>query len=111
MEPLIIEYRGRISVSSILTASNKWFDNLPKFDKNPNGTCWLHAIGLCPYGPECTFAAGHFEAGDMMDAIADDVVLKLQPGVTALVENKGPPSPRGKRKWGGQGGGAETLQM
>jgi hypothetical protein len=39
MEPLITKYRGRISVSSILTASNKGYDDLTKFDKFPNGTC------------------------------------------------------------------------
>jgi hypothetical protein len=38
----------------------------------------------------------------MMDPLANEVVLKLQPGVMALVENKGPPSPRGKCKWGGR---------
>jgi hypothetical protein len=111
MEPLITKHRGRISVSSILMASNKRFDDLPKFDKFPNKTCWLHALAVCPYGTECLFATGHLEVGDMTDSLADKVVLKLQPGVTALVENKGPPSPRGKRKWGGRGGEAETPQM
>jgi hypothetical protein len=111
MEPIIMKYRGCISVSSILTASNKCFDDLPKFDKFPNGTCWLHALAVCPYVTECLFATGHLEAGDMTDSLANEVVLKLQPGVTALVENKGPPSPRGKCKWGGWGGGAETPQM
>jgi hypothetical protein len=47
----------------------------------------------------------------MTDAIANEVVTILHPRVTALVDHTGPPSPRGKRKWGGRGGGAQILQL
>jgi hypothetical protein len=94
-----------ILVSNILTASSKRLTDLPKFEKFPGGACWLNAIGLCPDGPECLFANGHLEAGDMTDAIADEVVTILHPGVTALVDHTGPPSPRGNANGAdGEGG-------
>jgi len=106
MEPLLAKYWGRCSVSNILTASNKWFDSLPRLDAYPEGVCWLNSIAICPYGSQCqcAFAAGHMKKGEITEAHADGVVGAMQEGVTALV-NIRPMSPNGKRKWRGQGRG------
>jgi hypothetical protein len=102
MEPLLTKFRGRCLVSNILTASGKRFDSLPRLDAYPNGICWLHSIALCPYGTQCSFAAGHLPKGTLMDSQADEVKAALQPGVTALVNCAGAPSPTGKRKFRGR---------
>ena len=70
MEPLLMKFRGRCSVSNILTASSKRFDSLPKLDVYPNGVCWLHSIATCPYGTQCAFAARHVPTGTLTDAQA-----------------------------------------
>jgi hypothetical protein len=101
MEPPLTKFWGRCSVSNILTASGKRFDSLPRLDAYPNGICWLHSIALCPYGTQCLFAAGHLPKGTLTDAQADEVKAALQPGVTALVNCAGAPSPTGKRKFRG----------
>ena len=112
MEPLLMKFRGRISVSNILTAGGKRFDSLPKLDAYPNGVCWLHAIATCPYGDQCSFSGGHISKGALSNAQAEEAVAALQAGVSALVARNGPPSPTGKRKFrggrgrGGGGGGA-----
>lgn len=113
MEPLLMKFRGRISVSNILTAGGKRFDNLPRLAAYPSGVCWLHAIATCPYGDQCSFSSGHIAKGALSDAEADEAVAALLPGVSALVARNGPPSPTGKRKFragrgrGGGGAGAE----
>jgi hypothetical protein len=106
MEPLLMKFRGRCSVSNILTASGKRFDSLPRLEAYPTGVCWLHSIATCPYGAQCAFAAGHIPKGTLSDAQANEVVTALQTGITALVNRTGAPSPTGKRKFrGGRGGG------
>ena len=35
MEPFLMRFRGRFSVINIITASGKWFDNLPKLEEFP----------------------------------------------------------------------------
>jgi hypothetical protein len=99
MEPLLTKYRGRCSVSSILTESGKRFDSLPRLEAYPNGICWLHSIVSCPYGDQCSYAGGHIPKGTLTDAQADEVVGAMQAGVTAMVTR--PSSPGGKRKRGG----------
>jgi len=90
--------------SNILTAGNKRFDSLPRLDAYPAGICWLHSITTCPYGTQCSFAAGHVKKGETTDSIANEVVGALQPGITEMM-NKPPTSPIGKRKWRGPGRG------
>jgi hypothetical protein len=90
-------------VSNILTAVGKQFDCLPKLEKYPGGVCWLSALDICPYGDQCTFAAGHVVKGNFTDAQAEVVVAALQPGVTAMETSDGPPSPTGKHKFSGKG--------
>jgi hypothetical protein len=104
METLLTRYRGRCSVSNILTASNKRFDSLPWLDAYPAGICWLNSIAICPYGSQCAFATGHMKKGEITDAQADKAAGAMQEGATALV-NRRPSSPIGKRKWRGQGRG------
>ena len=102
MEPLLMKYRGKISVSTILTEAGNRFNNLPKLEKYPQGVCWLHALATCPYVNNCSFATGHITQGDLTETQVDEVVAALQPGVTALLAH--PASPAGKRKWKGRGG-------
>ena len=97
MEPLLTKYRGRCSVSTILTASNKWFDSLPRLDTYPAGICWLNSIAICPYGSQCAFATGHVNKGEITDVQVDETAGTMQEGVTTLV-NRCPSSPNGKRK-------------
>ena len=106
MEPLLVKYQGKCSVSNILSYGNKQFDVLPKLDAYPAGVCWLNSIAICPYGPQCSFVTGHVKKGEITDPQADKVVEAMRDGVTALV-NRHPSSPSGKRKWrgGGRGGG------
>ena len=109
MEPLLAKYHGRCSVSSILTASNKWFDSLPRLDAYPTGICWLHSIAICPYGPQCAFVTGHVKKGEITDTLANEAVGEIQAGVTELVNKPRTTSPLGKHKWKGQGrGGGPT---
>jgi hypothetical protein len=104
MEPFLMRFRGRCSVIYFLTASGKRFDNLPKLDEYPGGVCWLHLLGLCPYGDQCSFIAGHVAKGAITDAHADQVVTSLQVGITSLMaQPEGGGSPPGKRKWRGRG--------
>jgi hypothetical protein len=63
MEPFLMRFRGRCSVINTLTASGKRFDNLPKLEEYPGGVCWLHSLGLFPYGDQCSFRAGHVAKG------------------------------------------------
>jgi hypothetical protein len=107
MEPLLTKYRGRCSVSSILTEGGKRFDSLPCLKAYQNGICWLHAIASCPYGDQCLYAGGHIPKGTLTDAQADEVVAALQAGVTAMVTR--PLSPGGKRKRGGGRGRGSGL--
>jgi hypothetical protein len=102
LEPLLAKYRGRCLVSNIITVSNKRFDSLPLLEAYPTGICWLNSISICPYGPQCAFAAGHVKKGEITDAHAEDVIRTMQEGVTAVV-NRCPASPNRKRKWRGQG--------
>ncbi len=81
----LVRFRGRCSVSNILTASGKRFDNLPKLEEYPGGVCWLHLLGLCPYGDQCSFKAGHVAKGAITDTIVDHVVGTLQVGITSLM--------------------------
>lgn len=105
MEPLLTKYRGRCSVSSILTEGGKRFDSLPRLEAYPNGICWLNSIASCPYGVQCSYAGGHLPKGTLTDAQADEVVATLQAGVTAMVTR--PSSPTRKRnRGGGRGRGA-----
>ena len=105
MEPLLTKYRGRCSVSSILTEGGKRFDSLPRLDAYPNGICWLNSIASCPYGDQCSYAGGHLPKGTLTDAHADEVVATLQAGVTAMVTR--PSSPNRKRtRGGGRGRGS-----
>ena len=69
---------------------------LPRLEKYPNRVYWLHAITVCPYGDQCTFAAGHIKKGNITDAHADKVVGAMQQGVTAIMTRDEPPSPTGK---------------
>ncbi len=109
MEPLLMKYRGRCSVSNILTSGNKRFDSLPRLDAYPGGVCWLHSIATCPYGANCSFAAGHEKKGEITDKLADEVVGAIEARVTELVNKPHTTSPLGKRKWKGQGrGGGPT---
>jgi len=78
MEPLLTKYRGRCLVSNILTSGNKRVDSLPHLDAYPGGVCWLHSIATCPYGPQCSFAAGHVKKGEITDTLADEVVGAIQ---------------------------------
>ncbi len=117
MEPLLVKFGGRCSVSNILTEGGKCFDALPKIEAYPNGICWLNTVTLCPYGGNCTFLLGHLPQSTITDPIADQVCSTLQPGVTAMVNKSAPPSPvGGKRKWTsrgrgrGSGGGPPTPQ-
>ena len=109
MEPFLVRFRGRCSVSNILTASGKRFEDLPKLEEYPGGVCWLHSLGLCPYGDQCSFIAGHVAKGTFTDAIADQVVGTLQAGIASLMARpEGGGSPSGKRKYrrgAGRGGG------
>jgi len=75
MEPYLIRFRGRCSVSNILTASGKRFEDLPKLDEFPGGICWLNSIALCPYGANCTFIAGHVPKGTLTDAVLGQEVV------------------------------------
>ncbi len=108
MEPLLTKFRGWCSVSSILTASGKRFNSLPWLDAYPTDVCCLHEITTCPYGSQCSFAAGHLKKGNLSDAHTDAVVGAMQDGVSSLVNKSGPPSPTGKCKWRGQGRGGGT---
>jgi hypothetical protein len=110
MEPLLMKFRGRCSVSNILTASGKRFDSLPRLESYPTGVCWLHSIATCPYSAQCAFAAGHIPKGTLSDAQANEVVTALQTGITALVNRTGAPSPTGKRKFRGRRGGGGGAQ-
>jgi len=48
MEPYLVRFRGRCSVSNILTVSGKRFeDPLPKLDEFPGEVCWLNSLALC----------------------------------------------------------------
>jgi len=109
MEPLLTKYRGRCSVSSILTKSGKRLDSLPRLDAYPSGICWLHSIALCPYGDQCLFAGGHIPKGTLTDNQADQVVAALQGGVTAMVTRPSSPGVKRKRGGGGRGRGAELA--
>jgi len=105
MEPLLSKYRGRCSVSSILTEGGKRFDSLPRLEAYPNGVCWLHSIASCPYGAQCSYAGGHIPKGTLTDAQADEVVAALQSGVTAMVTRPSSPT-RQRTRCGGRGRGA-----
>jgi hypothetical protein len=109
MEPLLMKYCGRCSVSNILTSGNKRFDSLPRLDAYPGGVCWLHSIATCPYGENCSFAAGHVKKGEITDPLADKVIGAIQAGVTELFNKPRTTSPLGKRKWKGQGRGGGTT--
>jgi hypothetical protein len=109
MEPLLTKFWGRCSVSNILTASGKRFDSLPRLEAYPNGICWLQLIAMCPYGAQCTFAAGHIPKGTLTDAQADGVVAALQASITAMVNRAGAPSPTGKHKFRGKRGGGGNV--
>ncbi len=61
MEPLLTKFQGQFSDSNILIASNKRVDSLPWLNAYPAGVCWLHSIATCPYGSQCSFAAGHLK--------------------------------------------------
>ena len=114
MEPLLTKYQGRCSVSNILTSGNKRFDSLPRLDAYPGCVCWLHSIATCPYGPQCSFAAGHMKKGEITDTLADEVGGAIKAGVTELVNKPRTTSPLGKRKWRGQeqgGGPTNPPQM
>ena len=102
MEPFLTKFRGRCSVSNILTAGNKWLDSRPRLNAYPAGICWLHSIASCPYGTQCSFLAGHVKKGKITDSIANEVIGALQPGITEMM-NKPPTSPLGKCKWRGPG--------
>ena len=82
MEPLLTKYRGWCLVSNILTAGNKRFDSLPCLNAYPGGVCWLHSIATCPYGPQCSFVAGHVKKGKITDTLADKEIGAIQAGVT-----------------------------
>ena len=82
MEPFLVRNGSRISVSNILTASGKRFEDLSKLDEFPGGVCWLNSLAICPYGPNCSFIAGHVPKGTLTDAHADQVVETLQGGIT-----------------------------
>ncbi len=97
----MIKYKGKVSVSTLLTESGKCFKSLPKLDAYPGGVCWLHAIATCPF-KDCAFANGHINQGNMTKVQVDETVAALQPGVTALLAKT--PSPLGKCKWKGRGG-------
>jgi hypothetical protein len=106
MEPLLVKFRGRCSVSNILTEGGKCFDALPKIEAYPNGIYWLNTVALCPYGGNCTFIMGHLPKGTIIDPIANGVCMTLQLGVTAMMNR--PPSPSlvgGKNKWPSRGRG------
>ena len=110
MEPYLVRFRGRCSVSNILTASGKRFeDPLPKLDEFPGGVCWLNSLALCPYGANCSFIAGHVPKGTLTDTHADKVVETMQGGITALLsaaQPEGGGSPTGRKmQRGGQGRG------
>ena len=108
MEPFLVQFGRRISVSNILTASGKRFEDLPKLDEFPGGVCWLHSLAICPYGTNCSFSAGHVPKGTLTEAHADQVVETLQVGITQLMSTAPPSggSPSGrKRQRGGQGRG------
>ena len=112
MEPLLTKYHGWVSVSNILTDSNKPFDSLPWLDAYPEGICWLNSIVICPYGSQCNFTAGHVKKGEITDAHADEVVGAMQERVMALVNRHPMMSPNGKRKWRagqGRGGGPPST--
>ena len=94
-----MKLRGRCLVINILTAGGKWFDSLPHLEAYPNGVCWLHAIAMCLYGDQCLFSGGHILKGALSDAQADEAVLALQAGVSAMIASNGPPSPMGKRRF------------
>jgi hypothetical protein len=103
MEPLLMKYQGRCSMSNILTSGNKRCDSLPRLDAYPGGVCWIHSIATCPYGANCSFAAGHVKKGEITDPLADEVVGATQAGVTELVNKPCTTSPLRKCKWRGQG--------
>jgi hypothetical protein len=109
MEPFLTKYRGWCSVSNILTSGKKRFDSLPCLDAYHGGVCWLHSIATCPYGPQCSFEAGHVKKSKITDTIADEVVGAIQAGVTELVNRPRIISPLRKRKWRGQGRGGGAL--
>ena len=67
MEPLLVKYRGKCSLSSILTNNNNRFGVLPKLDAYPTGICWLHSIAICPYGPQCASVTGHVKKGEITE--------------------------------------------
>jgi hypothetical protein len=103
MDPLLIKYRGNVSISTILSESGKRFNSLPKIKAYPAGIFWLHAIAACTFGEACSYSTGHIIQGDLTEAQVDEVIATLQPGVTALMAR--PISPSGKHKWRGRGGG------
>ena len=94
-----MKLQGRCSVSNILMAGGKRFDSLPRLEAYLNGVCWLHGIATCPYGDQCLFSGGHISKGALSDTQADEAVLALQAGVSAMIARNGPPSPTGKRKF------------
>jgi hypothetical protein len=59
MEPFLVKFRGRCSVSNILTEGGLRFDALPKLEAYPEGICWLNTVALCPYSGDCSFVSGH----------------------------------------------------
>ena len=48
MEPFLVRFRGRCSVSNILTASGKRFDNLPKVGGVPRRSVLAAFAGIMP---------------------------------------------------------------
>jgi hypothetical protein len=118
MEPFLVTFRGRCSVSNIITEGGLRFDALPKLKAYPEGICWLNTVALCPYGGDCSFVSGNLPKGTITDQIANQICNTLQPGVTAMLNRSGPPSPiTGKCKWPswgrgrGGGGGAPATQL
>ena len=113
MEPFLVKFRSQCLLSNILNASGKQFYSLPNLDTYPGGVCWLHSIGVCPYGAQCSFIAGHMAKRALTDEHADEVAAVFQGGITTLMgQTAGGGSPSGKRKWqGGSCGGGRPSQL
>ena len=49
--------------------------------------CWNFLTGVCFYGKNCNFAAGHVVGNHIPDGFIEEAITKIKPGVDGLVKS------------------------
>ena len=90
MKPYWQKFGRRIRFDQILDAANMNVWDLPQLDRHLDGNgknrlCWPNLLGCCTRH-NCSFM--HESGRDLPEAFVEDACLKLESGVTSVVNNE-----------------------